>query len=206
MDCTCPGLVQIFVLSRLATVSETSSPLQRLLKSRFCCLCLLDMGGSKRRCISSQKLPLKRDSFYGKGPVVLVGLNLTRYVSEATQALAEAKLKISDIGTAMDVCRLIHRRYPDFSVSMLDSWKRVLPLQKGDLVGNPSKIRVDLRFLPDQILTGLLPMKQSLATLTSLLQTLVDSDKEDRIMLPLITAFAKSFAYEFLGRSSFRCS
>lgn len=131
------------------------------------------------------------------------GLNLTRYVSEATQALAEAKLKLSDLNTALHICSLFHRRYSDFSLAMLDSWKRVLPLQlqKGEPIVNTSKLRVDLKFLPEQILMGLVPVKPALAVLSTLLQVLVDSekDKEERVILPLINTFAKHFAFDFLG-------
>ncbi|OQV15510.1 Regulator of nonsense transcripts 2 [Hypsibius exemplaris] len=127
------------------------------------------------------------------------GLNLTRYVSEATQALAEAKLKLSDVPIALEVCTLFHRRYPDFASAMMESWRKVLPLHKGDIVSNPSKLRVDLRLLPEQIAMGLLPTKPSVQLLCSLLQVLLESDKEDRALMPLLTGFAKAYGFEFMG-------
>ena len=125
---------------------------------------------------------------------------MSRYVSEATQAIAEAKLKLSDVPTAIDVCSLFHRRYADFSSAMLESWKKVLPVQKGDIVSNPSKLRVDLKFLPEQIAVGLVPVKSGVQLLSTLLNVIVENDKEDRQLMPLMTNFAKNFGFEFLGK------
>ena len=124
---------------------------------------------------------------------------MTRYVSEATQAIAEAKLKFSDVQTALDVSTFFYHRYSEFSSAMLDSWKRVLPSQKGDPVTNPSKLRVDLKLFPEQISLGLLPSKPSLQLLFGSLQILIDSDREDRALFPLINNFVKNFAFEFMG-------
>ena len=129
---------------------------------------------------------------------------MARYVSEATQAIAEAKLKLSDVPAALDICTVFHRRYADFSSAMMESWRKVLPAEKGDIVSNPSKLRVDLKLLPEQIAMALLPAKSSVLLLSSLLHVLVESDKDDRALMPLINTFVKNFGFEFLGKLSKR--
>lgn len=42
-------------------------------------------------------------------------LNLTRYITEVVPAIAEAKLKPSDIGAAVKVCSMLHQRYAEFT-------------------------------------------------------------------------------------------
>src|SRR5690349_15955603 len=46
-------------------------------------------------------------------------LNLTRYISEVVNAIAEAKLKPSDTFAAVKVCSLLHQRYADFTPSLI---------------------------------------------------------------------------------------
>lgn len=124
---------------------------------------------------------------------------MTRYVSEATQALVEVKLKMSDVPAAVKTCALFHRRYADFASEMMSSWKRVLPLHKGDPIANPSKLRVDLKLVPELIASGILPMKAGFHMLITFLQVVIENDKEDRALLPLISTFAKNFGFEFIG-------
>jgi hypothetical protein len=164
------------------------------------------LGKKQDVCISKllKKNIVREEVFYLEGFEMYCffeGLNLTRYVSEATQAIAEAKLKLSDVPTAIDISTLFHRRYGDFSSAMMESWRKVLPVQKGDLVTNPSKLRVDLKLLPEQIAMGLLPTKSSIQLLSIVLHVLVDTDKEDRALMPLINNFAKNFGFEFLGKT-----
>lgn len=64
----------------------------------------------------------------------LQSLNLTKYVSEVAQAVVEAKLKMSDINTAVHICSLLHQRYHDFSPTLLENWQKVLALKKDEKV------------------------------------------------------------------------
>jgi regulator of nonsense transcripts 2 len=77
-------------------------------------------------------------------------LNLTRYISEVATSLTEAKLKMSDVWTSVQICSLLHQRYPDFSMSLYENWLKVL--QKETLTENLSKVRVDLRLFAELII------------------------------------------------------
>lgn len=104
------------------------------------------------------------------------GLNLTRYISEVATSLTEAKLKMSDVMTSVQICSLLHQRYPDFSMSLYENWLKVL--QKETLNDNLSKVRVDLRLFAELITVHVLPMNQSINHLVSILNALMNNDKE----------------------------
>ncbi|CAI5470093.1 unnamed protein product [Closterium sp. Yama58-4] len=53
-------------------------------------------------------------------------VNMSKYVSEAVAAIAEAKLKMADIPAAVQVCSLLHQRYADFSPALIPTLLRVL--------------------------------------------------------------------------------
>lgn len=103
-------------------------------------------------------------------------LNLTRYISEVATALTEAKLKMTDVWTSVQMCSLLHQRYPDFAVSLYENWLKVL--QKETLNDNLSKVRVDLRLFAELITVHVLPLNQSIAHLLSLLTALINNDKD----------------------------
>ncbi len=103
-------------------------------------------------------------------------LNLTRYISEVATSLTEAKLKMSDVMTSVQICSLLHQRYPDFSMSLYENWLKVL--QKETLNENLSKVRVDLRLFAELITVHVLPINQSITHLLSLLTALIHNDKD----------------------------
>lgn len=103
-------------------------------------------------------------------------LNLTRYISEVATALTEAKLKMTDVWTSVQMCSLLHQRYPDFSSCFYENWLKVL--QKETLNENLSKVRVDLRLFAELITVHVLPMSQSINHLLAILTALINNDKE----------------------------
>ena len=103
-------------------------------------------------------------------------LNLTRYISEVATALTEAKLKMTDVWTSVQICSLLHQRYPDFSTSLFENWLRVL--QKETLNENLSKVRVDLRIFAELITVHVLPTNLAINHLLSVLTALMNNDKE----------------------------
>ncbi|CAF1357416.1 unnamed protein product [Rotaria sordida] len=103
-------------------------------------------------------------------------LNLTRYISEVATALTEAKLKMSDVWTSVQICSLLHQRYPDFSLSLYENWLKVL--QKETLTENLSKVRVDLRLFAELITVHVLPINQSINHLLTTLTALINNDKD----------------------------
>ncbi|CAF1053524.1 unnamed protein product, partial [Didymodactylos carnosus] len=134
-------------------------------------------------------------------------LNLTRYVSEVANSITEAKLKMNDVYTAVLLCSLLHQRYQDFSMTLYENWLKVLQPQaiiesasayqqesKPSL--NLSKLRVDLRFFAELITVHVLPQSLSLNYLLSLLQALVNNDK-DFSNITIITSFCKMCGEDF---------
>lgn len=55
----------------------------------------------------------------------LRGVNLSKFVTEAVAAICDAKLKTSDIQAAVQICSLLHQRYPDFSSSLSQGLSKV---------------------------------------------------------------------------------
>lgn len=61
-------------------------------------------------------------------------LNLTKYVSEVANAIVEAKLKMTDIASILQVCVVLHEKYVDFAPQLLEAWQKVLSLKKDEKV------------------------------------------------------------------------
>ena len=121
-------------------------------------------------------------------------LNLTRYISEVATSLTEAKLKMSDVWTSVQICSLLHQRYPDFSMSLYENWLKVL--QKETLTDNLSKVRVDLRLFAELITVHVLPTNQSIYHLLSILTTLMNQDKEFS-NLTILISFCRSCGEDY---------
>jgi regulator of nonsense transcripts 2 len=81
--------------------------------------------GSQKTFTCSQLDSLQKD---------LSTLNLTKYVSEAASAIVEAKLKMTDIMAAVELCNSLHRMYSEFSSHLLENWHRFLSVKKDDRV------------------------------------------------------------------------
>ncbi|XP_055944763.1 regulator of nonsense transcripts 2-like isoform X1 [Argiope bruennichi] len=127
------------------------------------------------------------------------GLNLTKYISEAAAAIVDAKLKMSDVSTAVQVCSLLHRRYADFSAQLLEHWQKVLPMKKDEKISNPSKIRVDLRFYAELVSSGIFPLKEGLPLLGNLLTVLTVSDREEHSNVGIVLSFCRHCGEDYTG-------
>lgn len=57
--------------------------------------------------------------------------NLNIFLFQAV-SITEAKLKMSDIPCAVHMCSLLHQRYPDFSMVLLENWNKVMPAKKDE--------------------------------------------------------------------------
>lgn len=129
----------------------------------------------------------------------MAGLNLTKYISEVAAAIVEAKLKMSDIQTAVVVCSSLHQRYAEFSTQLLENWLKALPLKKDDKATNLSKIRVDLRFFAELLVCGVFTQKEGLPVLKNLLTFLTTSDREEHNNLNILISFCKHCGEDFAG-------
>lgn len=134
----------------------------------------------------------------------LDGLNLTKYISEVGQGLVEAKLKMTDVMPAIQLCNKFHEIYSDFSSTFFESWQKVLTLKPTDVVANPSKMRVDLRFFAELILVGIFQNRAGLGLLGGTLMALINQDKDEFSNLNIILSFCKNCGDEFAGLVSKR--
>lgn len=129
----------------------------------------------------------------------LQSLNLTKYVSEVAQAVVEAKLKMSDINTAVHICSLLHQRYHDFAPTLLENWQKVLALKKDEKSSNMSKLRVDLRLYAELIAAGIFAPKEGLPLLGNVLTTLVGQDKEEHQNISVLLTFCRHCGEDYMG-------
>ncbi|XP_058812467.1 regulator of nonsense transcripts 2 [Topomyia yanbarensis] len=127
------------------------------------------------------------------------GLNLTKYISEVSAAIVEAKLKMSDVAPALTLCSKLHQTYADFSASFHDSWQKILHVKAGEKISNPSKMRVDLRFYGELISIGIFTNKLGLPLLGACLTGLISQDKEEHSNLSIILSFCRHLGDEYAG-------
>ncbi len=55
----------------------------------------------------------------------MLSLNLTKYVGEVAAAFVEAKLKMTDLTAAVEICSLLHQRYAEVAEQLLEAWQKV---------------------------------------------------------------------------------
>ncbi|XP_014362200.2 regulator of nonsense transcripts 2 [Papilio machaon] len=118
-------------------------------------------------------------------------LNLTKYISEVAAAITEAKLKMSDISAAINLCSALHRTYTDFSSNLFENWQKILTFKITDKIANSSKLRVDLRFYAELVAVGIFTNKTGLPLLGNVLTVLINMDKEDHNNISILLSFCK---------------
>lgn len=91
------------------------------------------------------------------------GLNLSKYISEVSQALIEAKLKMTDVPAVITLCSKLHEIYAEFSQHFFENWQKLLTVKPGEKHQNAnlSKLRVDLRLYCELLSVGIFPNKVS---------------------------------------------
>lgn len=134
----------------------------------------------------------------------MAGLNLTKYISEVSQAIVEAKLKMSDIPSIITLSSSLHQIYADFATHFHESWQKVLLIKPGEKVKNPSKMRVDLKFYCELLNVGIFTNKTGLPLLGQVLTNLINQDKEEHSNISIILSFCKHVGEEFAGLQSRR--
>lgn len=129
----------------------------------------------------------------------MASLNLTKYVSEVSSALSEAKLKLTDVSAAIVLCNELHRVYADFSAAFYENWQKMLSLKPNEKVQNASKLRVDLKFFAELISVGIFSNKMGLPMLGNTLINLIAQDKDDFSNLSIILSFCRHCGEEYAG-------
>lgn len=126
-------------------------------------------------------------------------LNLTKYISEVAAAIAEAKLKMSDIPSAITLCSALHRTYADFSSNFFENWQKILTFKTTDKITNSSKLRVDIRFYAELVAVGIFANKTGLPLLGNVLTVLINMDKEEHNNIPILLSFCKHCGEDYAG-------
>ena len=49
-------------------------------------------------------------------------------------AITEAKLKMSDISCAIHICSILHQRYSEFAINLLENWQKYMLTKKDEKV------------------------------------------------------------------------
>ncbi|XP_063901184.1 regulator of nonsense transcripts 2-like isoform X2 [Zophobas morio] len=129
-----------------------------------------------------------------------LNLNLTKYISEAVNAICEAKLKTSDVITAVNLCSLFHRRYSDFKLLFTTSITRIFSdvlsfdkkekgtLKNDDLSKNLRKYRTALRLLGALVVEGIVDDYQ---LLINILSDVCGVDEGQYLFLTAVISFLK---------------
>lgn len=126
-------------------------------------------------------------------------LNLTKYISEVAAAIAEAKLKMSDIPAAITLCSALHRLYAEFASTFFENWQKILAFKAGDKILNSSKLRVDIRFYAELIAVGIFANKTGLPLLGNVLTVLINMDKEEHNNISILMSFCKHCGEDYAG-------
>ena len=134
----------------------------------------------------------------------LESLNLTKYISEVASAITEAKIKMSEVTSLLEICSVLHQKYLEFATFLMEEWKKLLgglfksAQASGTGVPNPSKLRVDIRLYGDLISIGILTPKEALPLLGSLLTGLTGSP-DDLTSVGIILTFCRYCGDDFAG-------
>ncbi|XP_063838475.1 regulator of nonsense transcripts 2 isoform X2 [Ostrinia nubilalis] len=126
-------------------------------------------------------------------------LNLTKYISEVASAIAEAKMKMSDIPAAINLCSALHRTYAEFSSNFFENWQKILTFKATDKIANSSKLRVDIRFYAELVAVGIFANKTGLPLLGNVLTVLINMDKEEHNNIPILLSFCKHCGEDYAG-------
>ncbi|XP_017064417.1 regulator of nonsense transcripts 2 [Drosophila eugracilis] len=129
----------------------------------------------------------------------LSALNLSKYISEICAALADAKLKMTDVPAVVTLASRLHCTYADFDVQFLEAWQKALNIKASEKIANPSKLRVDLRLFAELVSSGVIQMKPGLAQLGVVLVHLIAQDKDDHSNFSIILSFCRHCGEEYAG-------
>lgn len=125
-------------------------------------------------------------------------VNLSKYIEEMANSIAEAKLKISDLPSVISICVRLTCLYSEFPSQLFAEFKRILPTKRSDKILNPSKLRVDLRLVTELCLHGVFG-KEGIQMLGSVISYLTLTDKTEHVNVPIISSLCKALGVELLN-------
>ncbi|KAJ8384332.1 hypothetical protein AAFF_G00205850 [Aldrovandia affinis] len=126
-------------------------------------------------------------------------LNLSKYIAEAVGSVVEAKLKISDVGCAVHLCSLFHRRYVEFAPLLLQAWRKHFEARKEEKTPNVSKLRTDLRFIAELTVVGLFTDKEGLSLIYEQLKAIISADRDTHTHVSVVISFCKHCGDDVAG-------
>lgn len=129
-------------------------------------------------------------------------LNLTKYITEAATSIAEAKLKINDVGCAVHMCSLLHQRYQEFSFHLMIELQKIYSTgisPEEDKAAAITKYRLGLRLLGELVVVGVVNESIGCTLLSVMFESVVNADKEGHIFLPVVLSFARHCAEDLAG-------
>lgn len=129
----------------------------------------------------------------------MISLNLTKYISEISSSLSEAKIKLTDVNAAVVFCSRMYQLYADFAPTFLENWQKILSMKPNEKVQNASKMRVDLKFFAELISAGIFSNKIGLSLLGSALINLIAQDKDNFNNLSIVLSFCRHCGEEYAG-------
>lgn len=129
----------------------------------------------------------------------MTALNLTKYISEISSALSEAKIKLTDVTAVVTFCSHLHQIYADFAGTFYENWQKILSMKSNEKIQNASKLRVDLKFFAELVSVGIFSNKMGLPLLGSALMSLIAQDKEDCNNLSIVLSFCRHCGEEYAG-------
>uniref|UniRef100_A0A914Z850 MIF4G domain-containing protein n=1 Tax=Panagrolaimus superbus TaxID=310955 RepID=A0A914Z850_9BILA len=145
----------------------------------------------------------KTKSISSKEPATLLipelsKLNVLKFLDEIATNVCEAKIKSSDVNDLVRFVVHVCSLYPQFSDLLLLELKKQFPTKKSEKIENPTKFKIDLKFLGELILNGVFG-KPGMDLLGSALAYLVATDATEFNNVPLLMPFCKQLFFDFTG-------
>ena len=132
----------------------------------------------------------------------ILNVNLSKYVTEAVDAVAEGKPKSADIPATVEVCSLLHRRYAEFSSNLTKALVQTFnpSKQKDEDKQVFGKRRSHLRLLVELVLAGVIKDPLPLLVVIKSLENLDFKGNQELAMgnLSLLVSFLKQGGRELL--------
>jgi len=153
---------------------------------------------------------LKNVTEEGKDGILkdIVNVNLSKYVTEAVDAVAEGKPKSADILATVEVCCLLHRRYAEFSSNLTKALVQTFnpSKQKDDEKQLFGRKRSHLRLLVELLLVGVIKDPLPLLVVVKSLENLDFTGNQELAMsnLSLLVSFLKQGGRELLQETDGR--
>jgi len=125
-------------------------------------------------------------------------LNLLKFLDEIASNICEAKIKASEVIDLVTFVVQLSCRYGQFPEMLLNEIKKNVPYRKSDKIENPSKLKIDLKFLGELILNGVFA-KPGIELLGSVLNYLVQTDSTEYSHVSILFPFCRPTLFDFVG-------